>query len=105
MAQIKAAIKKLDEKIHKLDLKRTEKDELKTIALGTSKINYIDPRVTVAWCKRFNVPVEKAPPVIRLRASYALQPRRYSPSRCARSSPGRWRSTQTSSSKSERSHG
>jgi DNA topoisomerase-1 len=62
MAQIKAAIKKLDEKIHKLDLKRTEKDELKTIALGTSKINYIDPRVTVAWCKRFNVPVEKVPP-------------------------------------------
>lgn len=57
--QIKAAIKKLDERIHKLDLKKTEKDELKTVALGTSKINYIDPRVTVAWCKRYNVPVEK----------------------------------------------
>lgn len=26
------------------------KEELKTVALGTSKINYLDPRITVAWC-------------------------------------------------------
>ena len=25
------------------------KEELKTVALGTSKINYLDPRITVAW--------------------------------------------------------
>jgi hypothetical protein len=25
------------------------------IALGTSKINYMDPRITVAWCKRTEV--------------------------------------------------
>jgi DNA topoisomerase-1 len=27
--------------------------------LGTSKINYIDPRITFAWCKKYEVPVEK----------------------------------------------
>ena len=29
------------------------------MALGTSKINYLDPRITVAWCKRHEVPIEK----------------------------------------------
>jgi len=57
--KIKAAIKKLDESLEAWKIKKTEKDELKTVALGTSKINYIDPRITVAWCKRMDVPVEK----------------------------------------------
>lgn len=35
------------------------KEDLKTVALGTSKINYLDPRITVAWCKRNEVPIEK----------------------------------------------
>ena len=35
------------------------KDELKTVALGTSKINYMDPRITIAWCKKHDVPIEK----------------------------------------------
>jgi DNA topoisomerase-1 len=35
------------------------KDDLKTVALGTSKINYMDPRITVAWCKLHEVPIEK----------------------------------------------
>lgn len=29
---------------------RQNKEDLKTVALGTSKINYLDPRITVAWC-------------------------------------------------------
>lgn len=29
------------------------------IALSTTKVNYLDPRITSAWCKRFNVPIEK----------------------------------------------
>lgn len=36
-----------------------DKDEGKTTALSTSKINYIDPRISVAWCKKFGVPVDK----------------------------------------------
>src|SRR5690349_3231217 len=32
-----------------------KQDETKEVSLGTSKINYMDPRVTVAWCKRTEV--------------------------------------------------
>ncbi len=28
------------------------KDENKAVSLSTAKINYMDPRITVAWCKR-----------------------------------------------------
>ena len=35
------------------------KEDLKTVALGTSKINYMDPRITIAWCKAFETPIEK----------------------------------------------
>ncbi|KAF9097568.1 DNA topoisomerase 1 [Mortierella sp. AD031] len=36
-----------------------DKDENKTTALGTSKMNYIDPRISAAWCKKHEVPLEK----------------------------------------------
>ncbi len=42
---------------HKLDMRN--KDENKAVALGTSKINYMDPRITVAWCKRVELPIER----------------------------------------------
>ena len=29
------------------------------VSLGTSKINYMDPRITISWCKRNEVPIEK----------------------------------------------
>jgi len=45
--------------IKKLKAKRALKIELKNISLGTSKINYIDPRITVAFLKRHDVPVDK----------------------------------------------
>lgn len=28
------------------------KEANKTVSLGTSKVNYMDPRITVAWCKK-----------------------------------------------------
>ncbi|CAH2069881.1 unnamed protein product [Thlaspi arvense] len=46
-------------KIKKMELDKHTKEDLKTVALGTSKINYMDPRITVAWCKRHEVPIEK----------------------------------------------
>ena len=52
-------IQQIDEKLRKLKLEMVDKDENKTTALGTSKINYLDPRITVAWCKKHNVPWEK----------------------------------------------
>ena len=33
--------------------------ENKEIALGTSKLNYLDPRISVAWCRKWDVSVEK----------------------------------------------
>lgn len=45
--------------LHKLDIQRADKSENKTIALGTSKLNYLDPRITVAWCKKYDVPIDK----------------------------------------------
>ncbi|XP_024987242.1 DNA topoisomerase 1 alpha-like [Cynara cardunculus var. scolymus] len=46
-------------KIEKMERDKETKEDLKTVALGTSKINYLDPRITVAWCKRREVPIEK----------------------------------------------
>lgn len=42
-----------------MELAMKTKEDLKTVALGTSKVNYLDPRITVAWCKRHEVPIEK----------------------------------------------
>ncbi|KAI5632594.1 eukaryotic DNA topoisomerase i, catalytic core domain-containing protein [Phthorimaea operculella] len=53
------ALERLREQLKKLELEETNRDENKTIALGTSKLNYLDPRISVAWCKKHNVPIEK----------------------------------------------
>ena len=45
--------------IAKAEINASVKDDLKTVALGTSKLNYLDPRITVAWCKRNEVAIEK----------------------------------------------
>lgn len=52
-----AAIRK--QKIANTELQIRNKNDNKEVALGTSKINYMDPRITVAWCKRNEVPIEK----------------------------------------------
>jgi DNA topoisomerase I len=55
----KKQIKKLKEQIKKYKIKKESKIELKNISLGTSKINYIDPRISIAFFKRNDIPVEK----------------------------------------------
>lgn len=35
---------------HKTNMETKEAN--KTVSLGTSKVNYMDPRITVAWCKK-----------------------------------------------------
>ncbi|OAD71481.1 hypothetical protein PHYBLDRAFT_182020 [Phycomyces blakesleeanus NRRL 1555(-)] len=57
--KLKAAIEKTDAKIKMTIVQETDKEENKEIALSTSKMNYIDPRISVAWCKKYNVPLEK----------------------------------------------
>jgi len=56
---IKGRIERKRAQIVKQEITAKNKEELKTVALGTSKINYLDPRITVAWCKRNEVPIEK----------------------------------------------
>jgi DNA topoisomerase-1 len=50
---------KYDDKIKKLRIKLELKQELKNLSLGTSKINYIDPRITVAFMKKHEIPIDK----------------------------------------------
>jgi len=52
-------LEKLKEQLMKLEVQATDREENKEIALGTSKLNYLDPRISVAWCKKNNVPIEK----------------------------------------------
>jgi DNA topoisomerase-1 len=54
-----AQITKLDERIKATKTQALDKEEGKETALGTSKLNYIDPRISAVWCKKYNVPVEK----------------------------------------------
>lgn len=75
--KIEDAIQKLDEKIKAFKLQMEDREAGKEVALGTSKINYLDPRyvctvasalhslhrtlsrITAAWCKEHDVPIEK----------------------------------------------
>lgn len=52
-------VQRIKDHLKKLKTNKTDKHENKQIALGTSKLNYIDPRISVAWCKKFDVPVDK----------------------------------------------
>ncbi|KAJ5601108.1 hypothetical protein N7510_010642 [Penicillium lagena] len=53
------SIAKLDQRVETMSLQAQDKEDNKEVALGTSKINYIDPRLTVVFSKKFNVPIEK----------------------------------------------
>uniref|UniRef100_A0A8C2G0U0 DNA topoisomerase I n=1 Tax=Cyprinus carpio TaxID=7962 RepID=A0A8C2G0U0_CYPCA len=55
----KKAVQRISEQLMKLEVQATDREENKQIALGTSKLNYLDPRISVAWCKKWAVPIEK----------------------------------------------
>ena len=57
--QCKAMIEKAREALLKEEQKVQNKEDNKNLALGTSKINYMDPRITISWCKHKEVPIEK----------------------------------------------
>ncbi|KAE8148013.1 hypothetical protein BDV25DRAFT_159130 [Aspergillus avenaceus] len=59
VAKITTAIQKLEQRIETMELQAQDKEDNKEVALGTSKINYIDPRLTVVFSKKFDVPIEK----------------------------------------------
>lgn len=51
--------KKYKLKLEQLKVKKNLKIEMKNISLGTSKINYIDPRITIAFMKKHNIVLDK----------------------------------------------
>jgi len=55
----KKTVERLKDQLAKLEMGLLDKEEGKTISLGTSKLNYLDPRISVAWSKKWEVPVEK----------------------------------------------
>ncbi|KAI5120312.1 hypothetical protein M0805_005816 [Coniferiporia weirii] len=57
--KLEESIAKLTERIKTHKLQMLDREEGKEVALGTSKINYLDPRITASWCKENEVPIEK----------------------------------------------
>ncbi|XP_071973366.1 DNA topoisomerase I, mitochondrial-like isoform X2 [Engystomops pustulosus] len=55
----KKAVMRAEEQLMKLEVQATDREENKQIALSTSKLNYLDPRISVAWCKKWDVTLEK----------------------------------------------
>ena len=82
------------------------KESLKTVSLGTSKINYLDPRITVAWCKMHEVPIEKIYTRVLLdkfnvRLAYVTALPSAPATDVARTRSGPWRRSPLSTSESE----
>jgi len=57
--KIRIRIKKIEEKIRILKSKKNLKVELKNVSLGTSKINYIDPRITISFMKKHKIDIDR----------------------------------------------
>ena len=70
---LKGRIQKLKQMIASKELELTEKKENAEVALGTSKINYMDPRISITWCKKMETPIEKVfPKTLRSKFAWAM---------------------------------
>lgn len=67
-------IEKLEQRIKASLIQLQDKEENSEVSLGTSKINYIDPRLSVVFCKKYNVPIEKIfPKTLRDKFKWAIE--------------------------------
>ncbi|EEQ37336.1 putative DNA topoisomerase [Clavispora lusitaniae] len=57
--KLKVQIEKIENRILNTNFQLKDKEDNSEVSLGTSKLNYIDPRLTVMFAKKFNVPIEK----------------------------------------------
>jgi DNA topoisomerase-1 len=55
----KDKIKLIEAKIITLKMKKETKVKMKNVSLGTSKNNYIDPRIIFSFIKKYNIPEDK----------------------------------------------
>merc|ERR1711991_128639 len=58
-SNIQAKIEQLENTVRRTEASMQMKEDGKTVSLGTSKTNYIDPRIIAAFAKREGVPIEK----------------------------------------------
>lgn len=71
--QCKSHIEKIKQQIEKQEFNMKTKEDNKQVALGTSKINYMDPRITISWAKRKEMPIEKLfPDTLRKKFAWAM---------------------------------
>ena len=57
----------MDKHVHKVEQKQSK------INTGTSKGNYIDPRISISWAKKTQTPIEKLyTPAIRSKFIWAM---------------------------------
>jgi len=64
---------KLKEQITQKEYEIKNKEDNAEVALSTSKINYMDPRITISWCKKKEVPIEKLfPKTLRSKFAWAM---------------------------------
>lgn len=59
LEKLQAQVTKMEERITNTSLQLKDKEDNSEVSLGTSKLNYIDPRLTVMFAKKFNVPIER----------------------------------------------
>ena len=56
---IKKKLIKVELLLKTIKSKKNLKIEMKNVSLGTSKVNYIDPRITISFMKRHNIDINK----------------------------------------------
>lgn len=57
--KLKSQIESIQNRITNTAFQLKDKEDNSEVSLGTSKLNYIDPRLTVIFSKKFDVPIEK----------------------------------------------
>lgn len=57
--KLKSQVETLTNRIVNTTFQLKDKEDNSEVSLGTSKMNYIDPRLTVMFSKKYNVPIEK----------------------------------------------
>ncbi|KAK6202805.1 DNA topoisomerase I [Scheffersomyces amazonensis] len=57
--KLKQQIETIETRILNTTLQLKDKEDNSEVSLGTSKMNYIDPRLTVMFSKKYDVPIEK----------------------------------------------
>lgn len=56
---MRAQVEKIKAQIEKIECAKRDKEDDLQVSLDTSKLNYIDPRLTVMFSKKYGVPIEE----------------------------------------------